>query len=105
MYRILATMLAVSLLSVGALGAQRVELPDLEELEGDPIHTVLEPDQIPAIDDPQMVPAEEATFMDDHEPVVGVYHRGVAKAYSLWHLDRHEIVNDLFADEPVAVTW
>ncbi len=43
--------------------------------------------------------------MRDNEPVVGVIHNGVAKAYSIWHLDRHEIVNDEFGRDPVVVTW
>jgi hypothetical protein len=27
-------------------------------------------------------------------------HNGIAKAFSWWHLDRHEIVNDDFAGAP-----
>ncbi|MBI2882481.1 MAG: DUF3179 domain-containing protein [Candidatus Methylomirabilis oxyfera] len=29
----------------------------------------------------------------------------VAKAYSLWQLNHHEIVNDRIGTLPVAVTW
>jgi hypothetical protein len=43
--------------------------------------------------------------MRDDEPVVGIIANGVAKAYSTWHLDHHEIVNDTVAGRPVAVTW
>jgi hypothetical protein len=43
--------------------------------------------------------------MDDQEPVVGVVMGDVAKAYSTWHLDHHEIVNDIIASQPLAVTW
>lgn len=43
--------------------------------------------------------------MRDDEPVIGVVVDGVARAYSTWFLDHHEIVNDTFGDEPVAVTW
>ncbi len=43
--------------------------------------------------------------MNKNEMVIGVVHDGVAKAYSVWHLDRHEIVNDVVADDPIAVTW
>jgi len=43
--------------------------------------------------------------MRDDEPVVGVVQNGVPKAYSTWHLDHHEIVNDNIGGKPVAVTW
>jgi len=84
---------------------QRDDLPKLRSLEGDRVYSFLGPDAIPAIDDPSFVAADAADFMDDDEDVIGVVHGGVAKAYSLWHLDRHEVVNDWFGREPVAVTW
>ena len=98
---------AASLLLAGAASCHADEdaLPRIQEIDGDRVHTLLPPDRIPSIDDPILVPAHQADFMVDEEPVLGVEYRGVAKAYSLWHLDRHEIVNDIFADEPVAVTW
>lgn len=85
--------------------ARAQELPDVERIDGDPVITVLPPDRIPSIDDPEFVPASDAGFMQDEEPVVGVVHEGQAKAYSIWHLDRHEVVNDRLGDDPVAVTW
>ena len=94
------------LLPVAAISyATSPELPDVNLIEGDPIVTLLPPDAIPAVDRPRFVPASGAKFMRDNEPVVGVVHNGVAKAYSIWHLDRHEIVNDEFGRDPVAVTW
>lgn len=98
-----ATALAAALALPPAACA--ADLPDPGELDGDPVVTVLPPDAIPAIDDPEMVPAKKAGFMQKDEPVLGVVHDGVAKAYSLWHLDRHEIVNDRLGDTPVAATW
>lgn len=83
----------------------RDDLPKLDRLEGDRVHSFLGPDRIPAIDEPRFVPASEADFMAEQEQVIGVVRDGVAKAYSLWHLDRHEIVNDRLARDPVAVTW
>jgi hypothetical protein len=76
-----------------------------EDLRGHPLYKVLAPDAIPAIDDPRFVPAAQADFMKDEEPVLGVFHGGVAKAYSLWHLDHHEIVNDTLGRTPIAATW
>ncbi|CAM2065202.1 DUF3179 domain-containing protein [Sulfidibacter corallicola] len=81
------------------------DLPKLKRLAGDPVRRLGRPDSIPSLDDPRFVPGAEADFMQDHETVLGVVHHGQAKAYSLWHLDRHEIVNDVVGETPVAVTW
>jgi hypothetical protein len=80
-------------------------LPRLDKLEGDKVAKLLEPDAIPAIDDPVLVPASEATFMADTEPVIGLVLGGEARAYSVWHLDGHEIVNDRIKGSAIAVTW
>jgi len=68
---------------------------------------VLPPDRIPAIDDPVFVSAEEAAeWMLDDELVMGVIGPdGEARAYSVWQLDHHEIVNDRIGDVPIAVIW
>jgi hypothetical protein len=77
-----------------------------EAVDGAPIRTVLPVDAIPAIDEPQYAPAEEAAaFMKPDEPVMGVAGGGEAKAFSLWQLHVHEIVNDVIGGTPVAVTW
>ncbi len=80
-------------------------LPRVTQINDDRVYTLLAPDAIPSIDEPKFVRASEATFMADDEPVVGVVVEGVAKAYSTWHLDHHEIVNDAIAGKPLAVTW
>jgi hypothetical protein len=96
-------------LSTAALasgGTGKGELPRPQSLEGSTVSALLPPDAIPAIDTPQFVSASKASaFMKDDEPVLGVILDGTAKAYSLWHLDRHEIVNDQLGDQSVAVTW
>jgi len=82
------------------------DLPRLETLQGSRVSAVLPPDAIPAVDTPRFVSASDASaFMKDDEPVLGVVQDGAAKAYSLWHLDRHEIVNDRLGSQDVAVTW
>ncbi len=101
-YWMLAVFLVAGCRQVPA-GAQ--SLPAGQSIGGDRVHTLLRPDAIPSIDEPRFVHAAEATFMRDDEPVVGVVAGGVAKAYSTWHLDQHEIVNDTVAGKPVAVTW
>jgi hypothetical protein len=68
--------------------------------------TVLPPDAIPAIDNPQFVPVAEADgFMRPDEPVLGVTDGKLAKAYSIWQLNHHEIVNDRLGSLALAVTW
>ena len=102
-----APILAAALVAAAVLPAAAcaADLPKLEELQGDPVVTVLPPDAIASIDDPSFVAAAKVRFLQDDEPVLGVVHEGVAKAYSLWHLDRHEIVNDHLGDTPIAATW
>lgn len=66
----------------------------------------LPPDGIPAIDDPRFVAPDAAdAWLDDREPVVVVALGGEARAYPLQILTWHEIVNDVFDDVPVAVTF
>lgn len=84
---------------------KRKDLPTLKSHQGDVVRNLLGPDAIPAIDNPTFVSGSEAQFMKPEELVLGVVVNGLAKAYSLWHLDRHEIVNDWIGDTPVAVTW
>jgi hypothetical protein len=77
-----------------------------EVIQGSPILTVLPVDAIPAIDSPRYVSVAEADrFMRPDEPVLGITDGKVAKAYSTWQLNHHEIVNDSLGDLPLAVTW
>lgn len=87
------------------IGVTSDDLPQVAQLEGERVYSLIQPDRIPAIDTPELVPATAADFMADDELVLGVVRDGVAKAYSLWHLDRHEIVNDWLGDAPIAATW
>lgn len=86
--------------------AQRPE-PRTERVGDGVLLHVLPPDRIPAIDNPQFVSAAEADkVMRQDEPVLGIFDGQVAKAYSLWQLDGHEIVNDSTPGHgPIAVTW
>ncbi len=103
----IAALLLITGLAPG-LNAQRDREERKEEkVKGGILMHVLDPDAILSINAPVFVSAREAnTFMADDEPVLGLFDGKVAKAYSLWHLDRHEIVNDsLPGFGPVAVTW
>lgn len=93
------------LLALAPAGAQTI-LPLPTSIDGTPVVAAVPPDAIPAIDAPRFLrgPAADRQMAQD-EFVLGVWLRGVARAYPLGHLSAHEIVNDRFKDLPVAVTW
>lgn len=62
-------------------------------------------DGIPAILEPQFIPAVEATFLEDADEVIGVVDKGIAKTYPLRILTWHEVVNDRLGEQPIAVTY
>jgi hypothetical protein len=64
------------------------------------------PDGIPSIDHPKFVKVSEGdSFVSNEDLVIGVRHNGETKAYPLFIMTWHEIVNDYFGNEPVAVTY
>ncbi len=68
--------------------------------------TLLPPDAIPAIDNPQFLSVDEANaFYDPDELVLGVSFNGDSRAYSAPFLSGHEIVNDTVGGVKLAVTW
>ena len=88
------------------LAAQRTEPKIHGTFDGDPIYTVLSSGAIPAITQPEFLTGAKASAqMSPEEPVIGITVRGYARAYSTWHLDAHEIVNDTIGGTPFAVTW
>lgn len=62
-------------------------------------------DGIPPIDDPQFISAQLVTDLAPQSPVIAINIEGDARAYPLEVLTRHEIVNDVVAGIPVAVTF
>lgn len=62
-------------------------------------------DCIPSIDAPRFTKPGEKPDLLDEDLVLGLARGGTARAYPVWVLDRHEIVNDVLAGEPIAVTW
>jgi len=99
--------LLLFLLDLAAAG--QGERPAPEEFgvfDGDPMYAVLPPGAIPAIERPEFVTGKEADAqMSPDEPVLGIVLDGEAHAYSMWHLDAHEIVNDRIGDTPFAASW
>lgn len=54
-------------------------------------------DGIPAIDRPKFVAAESASFLEPEDRIIGVYLDGVAKAYPIRVLNRHECTRNYVA--------
>ncbi|MDX1436161.1 MAG: DUF3179 domain-containing (seleno)protein, partial [Anaerolineales bacterium] len=52
-------------------------------------------DGIPALDNPKMIAADKADFLEPWEPVFGIAINGDARAYPLRILDWHEMANDV----------
>ncbi len=75
--------------------------------EGDEVYDVLPLGAIPAVDKPTFLTGKEGEAqMMANEPVLGLKDPDrKPRAYSLWHLDAHEIVNDQWGDLPIAPTW
>ena len=75
-------------------------------IEGDTMYTLMEPGDIPAIFDPELSPLQaDAGDFDPDEPLLVVSVGQDVRAYSTWHLDHREVVNDRIGDTPLAVTW
>lgn len=63
-------------------------------------------DGIPAITDPGFLPAAQERRLRDREPVLTYEHPGeIPRAYPVRYLMWHEIVNDMVAGQPIAVTY
>ncbi len=62
-------------------------------------------DGIPALTEPVFVSVDEASFLQAGDRVLGVAHRGAARAYPIRILSWHEVVNDTVGGDPVLVSW
>jgi len=62
-------------------------------------------DGIPSIDNPKFVPVSESQFVPDTTFVIGLDINGEKRAYPLFIMVWHEIVNDSVGGVPVAVTY
>ena len=77
------------------------------DLDADLLVVGARPGAIPALTEPDMVPADDpdAGYLEDNDRVLGVFMHGEARAYPhniLWH---HEIVNDRIGDARISVTF
>jgi hypothetical protein len=70
----------------------------------DGFRQLLPRDGIPPIYDPVFTSATGVDWAAETQ-VIGVAAGGEAKAYPVSYLDRHEMVNDVIAGDPILVTW
>lgn len=66
------------------------------------VRQVVPKDAIPSVDEPAFT---DEYFGDPEDEVIVVEGTEAARAYPIRILNYHEIVNDEFAGEPIAVTW
>ena len=70
------------------------------------ITSVLPKDAIPAVFEPDFLPADDADRQyRDTDLVIGVSIDGDHRAYHVPYLSGREIVNDVVGGKPIAVTW
>ena len=66
-------------------------------------------DKIPAIDNPEFVKPDDPRLarmgINDGTEVIGYAHGGEARAYPIFIMARHELVNDTVGGKPVTVGW
>ena len=62
-------------------------------------------DGIPSIDNPVFAEISDSQFMSDSDTVIGLEINGEAKAYPIFILVWHEIINDRVGGIPVAITY
>ena len=77
-----------------------LEIPLTEVFQGGPGK-----DGIPSLEIPRFANGEKVDFITDDEMVIGVTMNGVTKAYPVRIMNYHEVINDMFGDEQVAVTF
>jgi len=65
----------------------------------------MEHDRFLALTDPQTIPAAQATHLRDDDEVFGIVLGGQARAYPVFMIAYHHVVNDVIRGIPVAVTY
>lgn len=62
-------------------------------------------DGIPSLDNPAVIPAHEARYLEADEQVFGVNLNGEARAYPLRIMNWHEMTNDVVGGQPFALAY
>lgn len=93
-------LLATAVLFLSGFNLENSIVPKEDILSGGPPK-----DGIPALLDPQSIPNEKASYLEDSDQVIGVSVNGSARAYPIKILNWHEAVNDVLGGEPIVVTF
>lgn len=56
------------------------------------------------LNNPDMIPAAAAVYMEDEDLVLGIFLGGQPRAYPWWLTSNYHVVNDTVNDEPVLIT-
>lgn len=62
-------------------------------------------DGIPAINNPKFITVDKVNYLQDDDIVIGLVRGDIARAYPTRILVWHEIVNDVIANEALAITY
>jgi hypothetical protein len=62
-------------------------------------------DGIPSIDKPKFIATKAVDYLEASDRVLGLNYQGIIKAYPIKILNYHEIVNDEFDGQPIAITY
>ena len=62
-------------------------------------------DGIPDLQNPDVLPADDAAYLQPRDRVFGVSINGEHRAYPLRITNPHEMVNDVLGGEPIALAW
>lgn len=94
----------------GYLPDALLEVFKLSEVDSDiPFDSIIQAcprrDCIPSIDQPIFVSVASVDYLKDDDLVLVLTHNNITRAYPTRILDSHEIVNDMFGEDPVAVTY
>jgi hypothetical protein len=92
--------LAVDEAALGGFDLDGALLPREEIREGGPSR-----DGIESVDDPEFVAVEEARWVVERNPVLGVAVGEEARVYPVHLIEPHQIVNDVLGGVPMVVTY
>jgi hypothetical protein len=62
-------------------------------------------DGIPSLEIPRFTNAERTDFLRENDLVIGVIHKGIAKAYPVRIMNYHEVINDQYGEDNLVVTY
>ncbi len=103
MNKLILTVIFVLLALPTAMAQRNIQK---DTIQGHIMYSVLKKGDIPGIYNPEYYDAAKAAEVYfDEEPIMVVSGETSSHAYSTWHLDHHEIVNDRIDGVALAATW